>query len=457
MFRAMGDTDDTSTDENPEEKPGKLGKFIQTYSGFLSSFVIGIAGLLATSVWQYKQSEIARRQAESQQRVAETQAANTWRIERAEILSKNLSVLSSHDPSTAEQRYGVLLSLTRGDIIDPELAVSYALELGKDNPDFMKTVLSSTSAKNYEQLANGFQLTCLQKYGVARETDACKNDKFANRSQTIAELISDELDASGTHGALGPLVLLHDEHRVQSQPGRLAWLFAPHLQRLYDRRQWDELGNFEASSTGAKLVSALVLATARTGEMMSNAEASKLEKFHADRRKWLTSYLMGASCDPECKGRLVDVMLSSFSDAEGDYDEPVRQLLQQARPVAGPAVGRMHSRLLWCQVDPTDVEWLRDQTFVGALEQMLVRPKPDTNMLGDLVGLMALTPEPTGATDARRFKAALAKLQKTSPELYQRNYVARRGLAERERKEPSPAMRTVSFCNAPPTVLATPR
>ena len=51
---------------------GRVGKFIQTYHGFLSSFVIGAAGLIATSIWQFKQSEIARRQAESQQKVAET-------------------------------------------------------------------------------------------------------------------------------------------------------------------------------------------------------------------------------------------------------------------------------------------------------------------------------------------------------------------------------------------------
>jgi hypothetical protein len=448
-----------------EEKPADgeavpetpLGRFITKYSAFLSSFVIGAAGLIATSIWQYKQSEIARRQAESQQKVAEAQAANSWRIERAEILSKNLSILSSHDPATIEQRYGVLLSLTRGDIIDPELAVSYALELGKENPDFMKTVLSSTAAKNYEQMFNGFQLTCLQKYGVARASDACKNDKYSDRSDTIAQVISDEMDASNAQrGKQGPLVLLKDEHVVQDNPARLSWLFAPYLQRLYDRRQWDELAHFEAASTGAKLVSALVLATARTGEMVSNGEAARLDKFHADRRKWLTGYLMGGSCDPECKSRLVDVMLSSYSDSEGDYNEPLHQLLQQPRPVAGPAIGRLHQRLLWCQIDPTDEEWLRDQGFVGAMEQILQKQKPDPTMLGDLAGLMALVPEPTAEPDASKWKTVLAKLQKTSPDVYQKTYVNRRAVAERERREPSPAMRNVSFCGAPPTTLATP-
>src|SRR5215475_12479137 len=105
--------------EPPTES--KFGQFIQKYHTFLSSTVIGVAGLIATSIWQYLQSEVAQRQSESQQRVAQTQAENQWRIERAEILSKNLQVLSAQT-GNVEQRYGVLLSLARGNILDPELA-----------------------------------------------------------------------------------------------------------------------------------------------------------------------------------------------------------------------------------------------------------------------------------------------------------------------------------------------
>lgn len=99
-------TSDSKPDSKPEPKPepqapppyeakeeqSRVGKFIQTYSSFLSTFVVGMSGLIATSIWQYKQSDIARRQAESQQKVAQMQAENSWRIERAEILSKNLQV-----------------------------------------------------------------------------------------------------------------------------------------------------------------------------------------------------------------------------------------------------------------------------------------------------------------------------------------------------------------------------
>src|SRR5687767_1190680 len=82
----------TATTKDPKdskkEEASPLGRFIQTYSAFLSSFVIGVAGLVATSIWQYRQSQTAERQAASEQRIAQTKAENDWRIARAEILSK---------------------------------------------------------------------------------------------------------------------------------------------------------------------------------------------------------------------------------------------------------------------------------------------------------------------------------------------------------------------------------
>src|SRR6478736_1999277 len=152
------------TEDAPPDRPSRLGRFIQTYHGFLSSFVIGVAGLIATSIWQYRQSQTAAAQAKSEQAIARTKADNDWRIARAEILSKNLNILSTQGPQTADQRFGVLLSLTRGAILDPELAVSYALELGKDNPSYMRAVLEATAEKNYSQLAQAFKMTCIQRF-----------------------------------------------------------------------------------------------------------------------------------------------------------------------------------------------------------------------------------------------------------------------------------------------------
>ena len=188
-----------ATEKSRTSLPGvqatsRVGQFIQTYASFMSSFVIGAAGLIATSIWQYRQSETARQQADSQQKIATTQADNAWRIQRAEILSKNVHVLSSSGEATVEQRYGVLLSLTRGNLLDPELAVSYALELGKYNAEYMKSVLVTVADKSYARLAGAFELTCDQRFGFARDVEACKADAQMGRARAISHLFNDEIE-----------------------------------------------------------------------------------------------------------------------------------------------------------------------------------------------------------------------------------------------------------------------
>ena len=437
----------------PGEKTSKLGKFIQTYHGFLSSFVIGVAGLVATSIWQYRQSQIAAQQARSEQTIAETKAENDWRIARAEILSKNLNVLSAQGPGSADQRFGVLLSLTRGAIIDPELAVSYAMELGKDNPTYMRTVLEATGQKNYEQLAQGFKLTCVERYGVEKATELCKDDALADRSDAIAQVILDEMEATEAvraPAASGPLSLLHEEREVQATPGKMAWLFEPYLQDLYERRQWQEIQRFESFSTGARLVGALVLSTARTGEMMSPTEAADLDRFHAEHRKWLASYLLSATCAADCRGKLVDVMLSSYGEAQGDYDEPFQRLLLQSRVEAAPAYAHLHPRLLWCQVDADDLAMFRGRVLLPALMTALADSKSDATLVEDLVGLVALVPEPA-ATDAPgqdAWKKAMTALAHAADHL-QRTFNTRRAASTHERANPPPMIKKVNFCNAP--------
>lgn len=488
LMASSSETPPARSDDEAHLRPSRLGHFIQTYSGFLSSFVIGVAGLVATSIWQYRQSQTAEHQAASEQAIARTKAENDWRIARAEILAKNLSVLSSQAPDTADQRFGVLLSLTRGSILDPELAVSYALELGKVNPDYMRSVLASTVDKNYTQLAHAFALTCLERYGVEKAAPICKDDKLSDRSDAIAQLIEDELEAAGAVNAAqqaasasksseaasaqdaapagpswqsGPVVLLHEERDVQARPAALMWLFEPYLQDLYERRQWKEISRFEGSSVGARLIAALNLATARTGELVPAAEQAALVTFHADRRKWLTSYMYGPTCDAECRGKLVDVMLSTYGEAQGDYDEALRKLLLLSRTEAGPAVAQLHARLLWCQVDGDDLEEFRDRVLVPALVKGLGTPTLDHAILEDLLGLVALAPEPqapaaseTDADRVRRMTASVtawktmqAALDKAGDKTAHA-FTARRAAVKRERADPPPMIKKVSFCTA---------
>ena len=428
--------------------------------------MIGVAGLVATSIWQYRQSQTAAHQAESEQAIARTKAENDWRIARAEILAKNLNILASQAPDTADQRFGVLLSLTRGSILDPELAVSYALELGKVNPDYMRSVLASTDKKNYVQLEHAFALTCLQRFGVERAADICKDDKLADRSEAIAQLLEDEIEAANQAKEItnGPLSLLREDREVQARPAKLMWLFEPYLQDLYERRQWNEITAFEQSSQGARLVAALVLATARTGELITSVEQADLEKFHVVRRKWLATYLLGRGCDAECRGKIVDVMLSTYGEAQGDYDESLQKLVTLSRSESGPAMSQLHSRLLWCQVDADDLRQFRDRVLVPALSRAIATPGSDRSMVEDLVGLLALVPEPAddevesdpplakGTAVPPRpnvvsWKDMLAALDKAN-EKWSKAFALRRSTVRRERINPPPMIKKVNFCGA---------
>src|SRR5689334_16624042 len=222
----------------PPEETSRIGKFIVRYHTFLSSFVIGAAGLVATSIWQFRQAETAQRQSEAQQKVAETQAENSWKIERAEILGKNLAVLASSGSNSVDQRYGVLLSLTRADIIDPELTISYALELGKDNADYMLSVLANVAVRDYVRLSHAYVLSCEEKYGVSPAIDSCA-DVLAARSAAIGRIIADDVAAAVTPPspavAAGlatppsprpnPLSLLKDERATQLNMLQMCGLF----------------------------------------------------------------------------------------------------------------------------------------------------------------------------------------------------------------------------------------
>src|SRR5260370_4302283 len=157
------------------------------------------------------------------------------------------------------------------------------------------------------------------------------------------------------------MTLLEDEHLAQAHSVRLAWLFLPALLNMFERRLWNDLTRFEAASPGAHLIAALVLASARTGELVSTQEAATLEKFHSEHRKWLTRYMFENSCDHECKGKLVDYMLTADEEAEGDYDLPMRTLLEQSRSTVGARLTHPHPRPLWGQPDAQHPARFRDR------------------------------------------------------------------------------------------------
>jgi hypothetical protein len=433
----------------PGEAPAqesRLGQFIQKYHGFLSSFVIGVAGLVATTIWQFRQAEMSRRQADSQEQITRTKAENDWRIARAEILAKNLDVLADQKPDSADRRFGVLLSLTRSGIIDPELAVSYALELGKEIPTYMRAVLASTRNKSYAQLAQAFVMTCIQRYGVDRPAEICQDDRLEERSAAIADLIREEMDnpVQGESGRQGPLSLLINEDEVQRNAPKLSWLFEPYLQSLYERRRWKDIDQFESFSPGARLVGALTFATASTGELVGEGEAKQLDTFHSQRRRWLASYLFGRQCDPDCRARLVEFMLSTVQEADGEYDQVLRQALLRPRAEMSRAIDQIHTRLLWCQIDADDLALLRDRVLVPTVQEAVVHPPREPAIADDLVSLFALTSPPTDAALLAKYNEVRASFK--SNERLERVYSTRLARARRQRATPPPAIKRSNFC-----------
>ncbi|HEY0482921.1 MAG TPA: hypothetical protein VGD37_35610 [Kofleriaceae bacterium] len=438
----------------PVEDTSKLGRFITRYHTFLSSFVIGAAGLIATSIWQYRQSETTRNQVIAEQKVAETTAENSWKITRADILSKNLGVLASTGRETESQRYGVLLSLTRADIIDPELAVSYALELGKDSADDMASVLANTRHKDYARLARAYSLSCEQKYGIERPLAMCE-DKLADRSVAIARLFAADVQLWLKGGDPGPMALLDQEREVQAEVQQYTGLYRTALTEMYEHREWDAITRFAARAPGAHLISALVLAAARTGEFVTDDEVKQLEAFHDEQTRWLTGYFAGKTCDSACKGRLLEVMVSHYYEARGDFDAAVRALLLGPRSSSGVAISRLHARLLWCQLDDTDLEPLRDQALVPAAERAL-DPKVDAAIREALVSLLALVPAPAPGEDgAAAWTALQADIDKAGPKVA-KLLKDRRDTAAHERIAPPVALRNLDLCGAPELSSTTP-
>jgi hypothetical protein len=241
---------------------------------------------------------------------------------------------------------------------------------------------------------------------------------------------------------------------------QLSGLFETALTELYERRQWDALAKFAAYSPGAHLVSSLVLAAARTGELATEDETKLLDKFHDDQTKWLSDYLMSKACDAECKGRIVEVMVSHYEESQGDYDLALRKLLESPRSQSGSAVSRLHARLLWCQIGEGDLIELRDHVLVAAVMDLLKLPTADADATVALLGLLAAVPAPdpadmsTGPALATWTQAMALidksgeKFDKLKPARAFKSMKDRRASVARQRQNPPRALKKLNFCSA---------
>jgi hypothetical protein len=207
-----------------------------------------------------------------------------------------------------------------------------------------------------------------------------------------------------------------------------------------------------AYSPAAHLVAALVLTAARTGEFVTEAEAKQLQQFDDTHAAWLTSYLVGTTCDAECKSRALSVIVSHFAAAKGSYDKPARALLESPRAQSGMAVAFLHTRLLWCQVDAADMVALRDRVLVPATQSVLANPKTEAAERDGLLSLVLLVTEPTASDDPTALAAwqsLLATIQKAGDPVA-KAFADRRATAERQRRNPPAALKKRNFCGVTP-------
>jgi hypothetical protein len=428
-----------AADAPPPQAHGihKIGLFIEKYSTFLSSFILGLAGLIATALYQNQNTKISQKQAEAQIAVSQNDAEVRWKIARAEILGKNLNLLLDKKPETTDQRYGVLLSLTREDVLDPELAMSYAFDL--DNAEYISSVILNIQHKSWAQIFHNFNLTCDLRYGIRKNVPVCVSlDKYDARSEAMADVVSEELD----RGNKEPFKLLSDDKQVKSHLMRLTYLFAPYLEQTWQRERLSDIEAFEKQGRGAQIVAAFALAADPAGEAFATPDhSSERTKFHEVRQKRMHDLVFDASCDVECKGIAAEMLLNGLEEYGGAYASLLSQMLLRAGPEYTQVVQRLNRRLLWCQLSRGAADKMLREVLVPAWNEITsAKPVKDKekekekDRAKDAIADMAALIEPSAD-----FKV---------PETLLRAADSRRSRAKKDRETPPPALKKSNFCAA---------
>ena len=187
-------------------------------------------------------------------------------------------------------------------------------------------------------------------------------------------------------------------------------------------------------------------------------EHAKFKKLHDDLQHYFSTFLIGPDCDPDCRSRIVGFLLTNLSKGQALFIPALHQLLSRPRAEAEVVVGRLNTRLTWCQADLDDQIILRDKVLTPLLSEQLQQQKPDTLMIDDLVGLIALMPEPTEPTPLAMWRTTLDALSKFTGGRYPKQLADRRAAAFQLRlsaepqkgKEKVPTLvgkRHASFCH----------
>jgi hypothetical protein len=100
-------------------------------------------------------------------------------------------------------------------------------------------------------------------------------------------------------------------------------------------------------------------------------------------------------------------------------------------------------------MDDSDLFPLRDHALVPAAAQLLAAPATDAAIRDAVISLLAVVPAPfaTNAPAAAAWTALQAEIDKAGPRVA-KLLKDRRDAAARQRAQPPPALRALSFCHA---------
>jgi hypothetical protein len=144
----------------------------------------------------------------------------------------------------------------------------------------------------------------------------------------------------------------------------------------------------------------------------------------------------------------------------GRFDQALLAILRRPSAEVGSAIGRMHTRLLACQVPPDDLASLRDSVFVPALAEEVAKDKPDEKRIEELLSLLVLLPDPRlepsdeegaaarNAAEVANWSKTLDRAREVTKEQFRRYYNVRRNAAQANRLNPPATLRKAMFCNA---------
>ena len=215
----------------------------------------------------------------------------------------------------------------------------------------MRAVLEATAQKNYEQLAQGVQAdlpAALRRREGRRDLQGRRARRALRRDRAGVRRTSwrRRPRPPARAAARAAWRILRDEREVQASPRQdgLAVRAVP-------------AGPLRAAAVEGDRALRGVLDRARgwwrrwcwrpraPASWSSSSEAARAREVPrrppqvAGRRT-----CSARTCDADCRGKLVDVMLSSYGEAQGDYDEPLQAPAAQPRAEAGADVRRTCTR-----------------------------------------------------------------------------------------------------------------